>query len=148
MLFLCVAQVLMRYYAIGYDTFSNCTSLQYFGFQLYFIKLPTAVTMIDHLLCHSSVNTDVLTGDKSGHVGAQIQYHICNLVRITNPAHGLLKSVRSLINSIVIVYPSGGHRVHTYLSGKAHRERVSIAPTSAIPTLHDVLDELRQELGS
>ena len=35
------------------------------------IKIPTMISMVDHLLCHSSVDADVLTYYKSCFIGAK-----------------------------------------------------------------------------
>ena len=37
-----------------------------------FVQRPSKIIMVDHLLRHAAVNTDVFSGDKAGLVGAEI----------------------------------------------------------------------------
>ena len=46
------------------------------------IKSPTTITMVNHLFCHATINTDVFTCDKACFFRAKKQYHIGNIHRI------------------------------------------------------------------
>jgi len=50
--------------------------LQYFCFKLQghnlFLQLPAVFGVIDHLFCHASIDTDILTGDEASLVAAEV----------------------------------------------------------------------------
>ena len=43
------------------------------------VKSPPTIAMINHLFCHTTVNTDVFTCDKARFFRAKKQYHIGNI---------------------------------------------------------------------
>ena len=68
------------------------------------------VSVIDHLLGHAAVDADILTRDKPCHVRAKIEYHIGNVKRIPHSARRLLRSIGSIVNGVLVVYPTGRDR--------------------------------------
>ena len=55
------------------------------------VKPPTTITMVNHLFCHATVNTDVFTCDKACFFRAKKQYHIGNIHRISDTMNRLLQ---------------------------------------------------------
>ena len=81
------------------------------------------VAVVDHLMCHTAVNADILARDKTRHVRAEIEHHIGNIGRISDPARRLLHGVRAFVNGIVIVDPSGRDGIDPHLAGKRPKVR-------------------------
>ena len=57
-------------------------------------QYPSVVAVVDHLLCHTAVDADVFSGDKSGFVGTKEQHHICYVLRVADSPGGVLRRVR------------------------------------------------------
>ena len=76
------------------------------GYSLLDIKSPTTIAMINHLFCHTTVNTDVFTCDKARFFRAKKQYHIGNIHRISDTMNRLLYCICSCIFGKVSIYPS------------------------------------------
>ena len=96
------------------------------------IKLPATVTVVYHLLCHTTVYRYIFTGNKSCHIGAKIKHHVRNIRWVAHPAGRLLYGVCALVHGIGIVYPAGRYRVNAHPTREADRERVSKRGNTAL----------------
>lgn len=82
------------------------------------------IAVVDHLLCHTAVDTDILACDKARHIRAKIEHHIGDVARVPYSARGLLNGICALIYGIIIVNPPGRDGIDTHLARKAYRKRV------------------------
>ena len=94
--------------------------------------MPIAIIMIDHLPGHATIDADILAGDKSCLVRAQEQHHIGNIQGIANSARGMLSGIRTLVDRVIRVDPSGRHRVYPNLSRQAHGHGMGQSSNSAL----------------
>ena len=80
--------------------------------------------MIDHLSGHAAVDADIFTGDESGFVRTEEQYHVGDIQRIANASCGLLDGVRAVIDGKVRVDPTGRDGVDAHLTAETDRQCV------------------------
>ena len=80
--------------------------------------------MIDHLLCHTAVDANVLARNKASHIRTKIQHHIGDVGRIAHAPGRLLRSIRALVDGVIIIYPAGRDRIDPHLASQADRQRV------------------------
>ena len=95
------------------------------GYSLLDVKSPPTITMINHLFCHTTVNTDVFTCDRTCFFRAKKQYHIGNIHGISHTMNRLLHCICSCIFGKVSIYPSRRDRIDSYSSCKADCQRMS-----------------------
>ena len=89
------------------------------------------IAMINHLVGHATVNTDVFARDEGRLVGTEEQDHVGDIHGITHPANGLLSGVGSFINGISSVYPAWRNGVDPDTASKTDRQRMSQRSDSA-----------------
>ena len=74
------------------------------------------IAMIDHLLCHTAVNTDILACDKASLVRTQEQHHISDIQRSSDTTARLLNCIRTVIDLVAGVDPTRRNRVYPNLA--------------------------------
>ena len=79
-----------------------------------FRKRPAVVAVVDHLLRHTAVHTDILARDKARHIRAKIQHHIGDIQGVPHAPCGLLGGIRAFPDGIVIVDPAGRYGIDTH----------------------------------
>jgi hypothetical protein len=68
-------------------------------FSSYF-QFPTVVSVVYHLVRHSSVNTDVFSCDETCLVGTEIEHHVGDVQRIADTTDGLLNGIGAFIDGV------------------------------------------------
>ena len=75
-------------------------------FFLNILQFPTTISVVNHLLSHATVDTNVFTCDETGLVTTKKQYHISNIHGISDTMNRLLHCICSCIFGKVSIYPS------------------------------------------
>lgn len=81
--------------------------------------------MIDHLVGHTSVNTDIFSCDKTCFIGAEIQDHMGYIKGISHASGGMLCCIGTSIFTKAGIDPSGGNRIDPHPACKAACKRMS-----------------------
>ena len=89
------------------------------------------IAMINHLVGHATVNTDVFARDEGRLVGTEVQYHVGYIHGITHPADGLLSGIGAFINGISCVNPTWRNGVDPDTASKTDRQRMGQRRNSA-----------------
>lgn len=89
------------------------------------VETPAIVAVIDHKTGHSAVDADILTGDETSLVGTEVEDHIRNVHRIADTTGRLLHGIRTFLDCVSSIYPTGRNRVDAHLPGQAHGKSVS-----------------------
>ena len=90
------------------------------------------IAMINHLVGHATVNTDVFARDEARLVGTEVQDHVGDIHGIAYPAGGLLSGIGPFINGISYVNPTWRNGVDADTAGKTDRQRMSQRRNSAL----------------
>ena len=85
---------------------------------LFSLQLPPVIIMIDHLPCHSAIDTYIFTCDKSGFIRAEEEHHIGDIHRVSHPARRVLGSVRAGVFSVRGVDPARRDGIDADFSGE------------------------------
>ena len=81
--------------------------------------------MIYHLTGHATVDTDILTSDKTCLVRTKEKRHVGNVHRIAHTSCRLLNGMWAFIDGLGRIYLAWRNRIDTNLSCQTHSQRMS-----------------------
>ena len=61
------------------------------------MKIPSMIAMVDHLLGHSTIDTDILTCDEASLVGTEELHHVGDIRGMSHTSCGVLRSIGTFI---------------------------------------------------
>ena len=76
------------------------------------------ILVVDHQLCHSTVNTDILSGYKACFIRAKKEHYIGDVHRIPHTAGRLLQCIRPLIGAVCCIDPARRDGVYPHFPRK------------------------------
>ena len=80
--------------------------------------------MVNHLLGHAAINTDILTRNKAGLVATKEQHHMGYVHGISHPTGRLLDGIGTFVNGISRIYLTRRNGVYPCSSRQAYRQCV------------------------